>query len=89
MTVQRARSHHATSQNPQDSRIDRGMIQDGKLRGFAMGHAIPVRTERRSSSSRAMVARSRSVSGLAGITAEVGACMYRKPHPVCLRNRIA
>jgi hypothetical protein len=32
---------HATSQNPQDSRIDRGMIQDGKLRGFAMGQAIP------------------------------------------------
>jgi transposase len=29
----------------QDSRIDRGMIQDGKLRGFAMGHAIPVRTD--------------------------------------------
>src|SRR5262249_1709328 len=28
-----------------DSRIDRGMIQDGKLRGFAMGHAIPVRTD--------------------------------------------
>src|SRR5256886_1623729 len=25
--------------------IDRGMIQDGKLRGFAMGHAIPVRTD--------------------------------------------
>src|SRR5260221_13928126 len=23
----------------------RGMIQDGKLRGFAMGHAIPVRTD--------------------------------------------
>ena len=42
MTAQRARSHHATSQNPQDSRIDRGMIQDGKLRGFAMDHAIPV-----------------------------------------------
>ncbi len=36
---------HATSQNPQDSRIDRGMIQDGKLRGFAMGQAIPVRTD--------------------------------------------
>src|SRR5262245_22215565 len=35
---------HATSQNPQDSRIDRGMIQD-ELRGFAMGHAIPVRTD--------------------------------------------
>src|SRR5262249_62090974 len=35
---------HATSQNPQDSRIDRGMIQDGKLRGFAMSQAIPVRT---------------------------------------------
>src|SRR5947208_4601859 len=28
-----------------DSRIDRRMIQDGKLRGFAMGHAIPVRTD--------------------------------------------
>src|SRR5260221_2059783 len=41
----RARSCHATSQNPQDSRIDRGMIEDGKLRGFAMGHAIPVRTD--------------------------------------------
>src|SRR5258707_5308113 len=41
----RARSCHATSQNPQDSRIDRGMIQDGKLRGFAMGQAIPVRTD--------------------------------------------
>src|SRR5262249_42596270 len=27
-----------------DSRIDRGMIQDGKLRGFAMSQAIPVRT---------------------------------------------
>src|SRR6266542_4165556 len=36
---------HATSQNPQDSRIYCGMIQDGKLRGFAMGHAIPVRTD--------------------------------------------
>src|SRR5215468_10596241 len=36
---------HATSQNPQDSRIDPGMIQDGKLQGFAMGHAIPVRTD--------------------------------------------
>src|SRR5262249_57944866 len=36
---------HATSQNPQDSRIDRGMIQDGKLRGFAMSQAIPVRTD--------------------------------------------
>ena len=45
MTVQRAPSHHATSQNPQDPRIDRGMIQDGKLRGFAMGHAISVRTD--------------------------------------------
>ena len=44
MTVQRAPSLHATSQNPQDSRIDRGMIQDGKLRGFAMSQAIPVRT---------------------------------------------
>src|SRR6266478_5139055 len=41
----RARSCHATSQNPQDSRIDRGIIQDGKLRGFAMGQAIPVRTD--------------------------------------------
>src|SRR2546430_943848 len=41
----RARSRHATSQNPQDSRIDRGMIQDGKLREFAMGQAIPVRTD--------------------------------------------
>src|SRR5207244_2295206 len=37
---------HATSQNPQDSRIDRGMIQDGKTEGgFAMGHAIAVRTD--------------------------------------------
>src|SRR5262249_6282804 len=27
-----------------DSRIDRVMIQDGKLRGFAMSQAIPVRT---------------------------------------------
>src|SRR5205807_9190089 len=36
-TVQRARSRHATSQNPQDSRIDRGMIQDGKLRGVCHG----------------------------------------------------
>src|SRR5262249_34906333 len=35
---------HATSQTPKDSRIDRGMIQDGKLRGFAMSQAIPVRT---------------------------------------------
>src|SRR6266516_4377729 len=41
----RASFCHATSQNPQDSRIDRGMIQDGKLKGFAMGHAIPVRTD--------------------------------------------
>jgi hypothetical protein len=28
-----------------DSRIDGGVIQDGKLRGFAMGYAIPVRTD--------------------------------------------
>jgi hypothetical protein len=28
-----------------NSRIDRGMIQDGKLREFARGHAIPVRTD--------------------------------------------
>src|SRR6516164_7878826 len=45
MTVQRARSHHATSQNPQDSRINCVMIQDGKLRRFAMGQAILVRTD--------------------------------------------
>src|SRR5262249_14427182 len=37
--------YHATSQNPQDSRINCVMIQDGKLRGFAMGQAIAVRTD--------------------------------------------
>src|SRR6516225_2187732 len=36
---------HATSQNPQDSRNERGTIQDGKLRGFAVGQAIPVLTD--------------------------------------------
>jgi hypothetical protein len=34
-----------TARTPARARIDRGMIQDGKLRGFAMGHAIPVRTD--------------------------------------------
>jgi len=43
--VFRARSCHATSQNPQDSRNERGTIQDGKLRGFAVGQAIPVLTD--------------------------------------------
>jgi transposase len=35
---------HATSQNPQDSRITGGMIQSDKRRVFAMGQAVPVRT---------------------------------------------
>ena len=36
---------HATSQNPQDSRIAGGMIQVGKRGVFAMGQAVPIRTD--------------------------------------------
>src|SRR5262249_861061 len=43
--VLRARSLTRPHRTLKISRIDRGMIQDGKLRGFAMGHAIPVRTD--------------------------------------------
>ena len=35
----------ATSQNPQDSRIAGDMIQVGKRGVFAMGQAVPIRTD--------------------------------------------
>ena len=83
--VFRARSCHATSQNPRYSRIDRDMIQDGKLRGFALGQVIAVRTDYTGGEVRRFAQRAKAVAQarrLLAIAALDGASREEAPRSV-------